>query len=71
MITAILEAGILKGKIRMINALPEIDILLPIMLKVNYGELSDTVLDTTPRARFVWNKQIKKFTHLYRLKEIL
>jgi hypothetical protein len=69
MITAILEAGILTGKLRLPQRLNEIDILLPVVLMPIMTE--ENKLTTTPRARFIWIGQISRYKHSYRLKEIL
>lgn len=47
----------------------EIDILLPVMGAFDYS--AEPKLTTTPRARFIWYRQISKKKHLYKLKEIL
>lgn len=69
MIIAILEAGRLEGKIRLPSMQKEIDILLPVMGAFDYS--AEPKLTTTPRARFIWYRQISKKKHLYKLKEIL
>ena len=71
-ITAILDAGILKGKIKTpFNR--EITILLPIT-KLNYSLTEGSTPDDSTSHRrlvFEWRMQVGVRTHLYKLKEIL
>ncbi len=71
MITAILKAGILTGKMRLIEPIPEVDILLPIPLFTVTGDFLNEKIKTTPRMTFIWKRQIKQYTHEYVLKEVL
>lgn len=72
MIIAILKAGLLEGKIKLPERQNEIDIILPIVRPFDYGSLdSPTPLTLTPRARFIWRRQISATKHEYILKEIL
>jgi hypothetical protein len=71
MITAILNAGILTGKMKLIERVNELDIVIPMPIFSISGDLLNPKLSTTPRFRFVWKRQIKRFTHEYVLKEVV
>lgn len=70
MITAILKAGILQGKMRIKEPMENIDILIPMPLLGFYDDLVAKKLRTTPRFRFIWKRQVKKYTHEYVLAEV-
>ena len=69
--TAILEAGILKGKMKMPTHLPHIDIIVPVVGRFRFIEELTPELHTTPVMRFTWWKQTGRYTHVYKLQEIL
>lgn len=71
-ITAILELGILKGKMSLPYFRDEIQLAVFLPLKVKYAD--ENILEpseATPRLVFEWRHQIAKNTHLYTLKEII
>lgn len=72
MITAILDAGILKGEVRWPNVSPSIDIILTLPIKISYQASigPDTDIDYKI-ARFEWKEQLSKYKHRYTLKEII
>jgi hypothetical protein len=72
MITAILNAGMLEGKMKLPKLEREIEIILPVMKPFDWGDKETGFLPTlTPRAKFVWYKQISRYKHVYKLQEIL
>lgn len=72
MIIAILKAGLLEGKMKLPKWNREIDIVLPLKLTANtWGIENLPELKTTPRAKFIWHRQISKLKHEYQLIEIL
>lgn len=71
MIIAILQAGTLEGKLKLPFRQNEIDIILPVIANFSFTEATPAQLNTTPRARFIWYRQISRYKHLYKLKEVL
>ena len=71
MITAILNAGILQGKMKIKEPMKNIDIVIPMPLLGFYDDIMDMKLRTTPRLRFIWKRQIKKYTHEYVLAQVV
>lgn len=72
MIIAILKAGILEGKIKLPKVEREIDIILPLPVRSNFwGQENLPEIKTTPRAKFIWWRQVSKLKHEYKLQEIL
>jgi hypothetical protein len=71
-ITAILDAGLLKGKMKLSKIQERIEIIPFVLMKTHFIEEEVSPIGTiTPRMRFVWWKQISKYTHIYKLEDIL
>ena len=72
MIIVILKAGLLEGKMKLPKRQNEIQIVLPLPVKANWWGMENLPeIKTTPRAVFIWWRQISKLKHEYRLTEIL
>lgn len=72
MIIAILKAGLLEGKMKLPMRQRGIDIILPLPVRANYWGIENlTEVKTTPRAKFIWRRQISKLKHEYILEQIL
>ena len=72
MIIAILELGDLKGKLKLNARIPEI--LIPVRLPLTMDwSMEAMVPDDTnkhPILVFEWRKQVSRYKHVYRIKEI-
>lgn len=71
MITAILCAGKLRGKMKIGVVQPEITIVMPLPLSVTFKDTAYEKNSTYPRMVFEWRRQTGKFTHEYTLKTIV
>ncbi len=72
-ITAILKLGDLEGKIKLPEMIPEIRI--PVTLPLTISWLHEAFTPDSPNSHpvliFEWYKQVSKYTHIYRIKDIV
>lgn len=72
MIIAILELGNLKGKMKLNSRVPEIRI--PVTLPLTIDWIQEAFIPDSPNRHpiliFEWYKQVTKYKHIYRIKEI-
>lgn len=72
MIIAILQLGDLRGKIKFPARVPEIRV--PVTLPMTIDWLQEASVPDSPNRHpiliFEWYKQVSKYKHIYRIKEI-